>query len=60
MVFYILANSIKAMLNKKENDRKLYKKCKEKKKRNIQKNGKVKNVIFYVLYCTRFYSVAMV
>jgi hypothetical protein len=30
MVFYILANSIKAMLNKKENDRKLYKKCKEK------------------------------
>ena len=30
MVFHILANSIKAMLNKKENDRKLYKKCKEK------------------------------
>ena len=25
-----------------------------------KKNGKVKNVIFYVLYCPRFYSVAMV
>lgn len=30
MVFRILANSIKAMLNKKENDRKIYKKCNEK------------------------------
>lgn len=30
MVFRILANSIKAMLDKKENDRKIYKKCKEK------------------------------
>lgn len=60
MVFRILANSIKAMLDKKENDRKLHKKCKEKQGRNIQKNGKVKNVIFYVLYCPRFYSVAMV
>ena len=60
MVFHILANSIKAMLNKKENERKLHKKWKEKWNRNIQKNGKVKNVIFYVLYCPRFYSVAMV
>lgn len=28
--FSHMANSIKAMLDKKENDRKIYKKCKEK------------------------------
>ena len=33
-------NSIKAMLNKKENDRKIYKKCKENKKKIYKKTEK--------------------
>ena len=36
----------------RKNKKEIYKKSRE--------NGKVKNVIFYVLYCPRFYSVAMV
>ena len=60
MVFRILAKSIKVMMNKKENNIKIYKKCKKKQGRNIQNNGKVKIIIFYVLYCPRFYSVTMV